>query len=129
MGYRMINGTAYPVGNFQAVQIERQNTKKAVSTEDSFKNILDKAIDDKRGYKLSKHAEERLNSSNFTEKDMQAIGKGFDIAESKNSKNSVMLYKNVALIASIENKTVITAVDKDRAKENIFTNVDSVVIL
>jgi hypothetical protein len=40
-----------------------------------------------------------------------------------------MLYKDVALIASIENKTLITAVEKDRAKDNIFTNVDSVVIL
>ena len=40
-----------------------------------------------------------------------------------------MLYKDVALIASIENKTLITAVEKERSKENIFTNVDSVVLL
>lgn len=40
-----------------------------------------------------------------------------------------MLYKDVALIASVENKTLITAVEKDRAKDNIFTNIDSVVIL
>ena len=40
-----------------------------------------------------------------------------------------MLYKDVALIASVENKTLITAVERDRAKENIFTNIDSVVIL
>ena len=60
---------------------------------------------------------------------MKEIGKGFKIAENKGSKNSVMLYKDVALIASIENKTVITAVDRERTKENIFTNIDSVVIL
>ena len=129
MGYRMINGVAHPVGNFQTVPSERQNIRKVNNESDSFRNILDKAIEDKRGYKLSKHAAERLSTSEFTEMDMQAIGKGFDIAESKNSKNSVMLYKGIALIASIENKTVITAVDKDRAKDNIFTNVDSVVIL
>ena len=40
-----------------------------------------------------------------------------------------MLYKDVALIASIENKTVITAVQKDRAVDNIFTNIDSVILL
>ena len=40
-----------------------------------------------------------------------------------------MIYKDIALIASVENKTLITAVEKERAKENIFTNVDSVVIL
>ena len=51
------------------------------------------------------------------------------IAKEKNSRNAVMLYKDVALIASVENNTLITAVEKERAKENIFTNVDSVVIL
>lgn len=51
------------------------------------------------------------------------------MAEDKNSKNTVMLYKDIALVASVKNKTLITAVDKNRAKDNIFTNVDSVVIL
>lgn len=51
------------------------------------------------------------------------------MAQDKGSKNSVMIYKDVALIASIENKTVITAIEKERAKANVFTNVDSVVIL
>jgi hypothetical protein len=35
----------------------------------------------------------------------------------------------VALITSIKNRTVITAVDKNSAKDNVFTNVDSVVLL
>ena len=60
---------------------------------------------------------------------MKAIGRGFKLAENKGSRNSVMLYKDVALIASIENKILITAVEKERSKENIFTNVDSVVLL
>ena len=60
---------------------------------------------------------------------MEQIEKGFEIAKDKNSKNTVMLYKDVAIIASVENKTLITVVDKERAKDNIFTNVDSVVIL
>ena len=81
------------------------------------------------GFTVSKHAALRLNEINFTEEDMKQIEKGFEIAKDKNSKNTVMLYKDVALIASIENKTLITAVEKDRAKDNIFTNIDSVVIL
>lgn len=59
---------------------------------------------------------------------MKEIERGFKIAEDKNSKNTVMLYKNVALIASVENRTLITAVDKNRTNENIFTNIDSVVL-
>ena len=60
---------------------------------------------------------------------MKLIWKGFDIAEEKGSKNSLMLYKNVALITSVENRTLITAIENDRAKENVYTNIDSVVIL
>ncbi len=60
---------------------------------------------------------------------MKNIEKGFEIAEDKNSKNTVMFYKDVALIASVENRTLITAVDKNRTSENIFTNIDSVVLL
>ena len=60
---------------------------------------------------------------------MKAIEKGFKIAEEKGSKNTVMIYKDVALIASVENKTIITAVEKERSRDNIYTNIDSVVIL
>lgn len=130
MGYRIINGKAHPIGNFQTLPIEQRNQQNTTAQcKESFKSILDKALESNDGYKLSKHAAERLKEINFTDQDMTAIGKGFDIAEGKNSKNSVILYKDVALIASIENKTVITAVERDRAKENIFTNIDSVVIL
>jgi len=34
----------------------------------------------------------------------------------------------VALVVSVRNRTVITAVDKERLKENVFTNIDSAVI-
>lgn len=128
MGYRIINGKAYPVGNIGGFQgITSQSSKSNNST--SFKDTLNKVIDEKRGYTLSKHAADRLQDINFSESDMMKIGEGFQLAENKGSKNSVMVYKDVALVASIENRTVITAVDKNRAESNVFTNVDSVVIL
>ena len=53
----------------------------------------------------------------------------FDLAKEKGAKNSLIVYKDIAFVTSIENRTVITAVEKERAKENVFTNVDSVVFL
>ena len=129
MGFRIVNGRAYPVGNFPSVSTENALENNKLKDNNSFKDILDKTIEKERGYTLSKHAADRLKNINFSAKDMDAIEKGFKIAESKGAKNSVMIYKDVALVASIENKTVITAVEKERAKENIFTNIDSVVIL
>lgn len=131
MSYRIIDGQAYPVGSFG--QIPSTQTKISNTTnpkeKTSFKDILDTVKSKDDGFTVSKHAALRLNEINFTEEDMKQIEKGFEIAKDKNSKNTVMLYKDVALIASVENKTLITAVDKERAKDNIFTNIDSVVIL
>jgi flagellar operon protein len=129
MGYRIINGRAYPIGNFEALPIDKNVSKKVKESQVTFKEVLDEVSAEKYDYTLSKHAAERLSQINFTNDDMKVIGDGFKLAEDKGSKNSVMIYKDVALIASIENKTVITAIEKDRAKENVFTNVDSVVIL
>lgn len=131
MSYRIINGQAYSVGEIgpiSSAQPSIQN-KKAVNNQESFQSILDTAKSKKAGFTVSKHAAKRLDEINFTEEDMKQIEKGFEIAKDRNSKNTVMLYKDVAIIASVENKTLITAVEKDRAKENIFTNIDSVVIL
>ena len=131
MSYRIINGQAYSVGNFGQISASPNSaTNKADNKEKaSFKNVLDSVKNKNQGFIVSKHAALRLNEINFTEEDMKQIEKGFEIAQDKNSKNTVMLYKDVALIASVENKTLITAVEKERAKDNIFTNVDSVVIL
>lgn len=132
MSYRIINGQIYPVRNFgQSENIKNKVDIKNINTQDkkSFKDVLDTVISKDEGFIVSKHAALRLNEINFTEEDMKKIEKGFQIAKDKNSKNTVILYKDVALIASVENKTIITAIEKERAKDNIFTNVDSVVIL
>lgn len=132
MSYRIINGQAYSVGNFGQIDVNRgskTSSTTSIHDETSFKQVLDNVKSKDEGFTVSKHAALRLNEINFTKEDMKEIEKGFEIAKDKNSKNTVMFYKDVALIASIENKTLITAVEKERAKDNIFTNVDSVVIL
>ena len=130
MSYRIINGQAYSVGNFEHISNNQNNLNVKSTKEDkSFRDVLKDVKNQKEGFTVSKHAAQRLNEINFTEDDMNKIEKGFQIAKEKNSKNTVMIYKEIDLIASVENKTLITAVEKERAKDNIFTNVDSVVIL
>jgi flagellar operon protein len=131
MSYRIINGQAYQVG-YLGQNIVAQNKveiKNNTNDKQSFQKVLENVKNKDDGFTVSKHAALRMKEINFTQDDMKQIEKGFDIAKDKNSKNAVMLYKDVALIASIENKTIITAVEKDRAKDNVFTNIDSVVIL
>lgn len=131
MSYRIINGQAYQVG-YLGQNIVAQNkveSKNNTNDKQNFQKVLDDVRNKDDGFTVSKHAALRMKEINFSQDDMKQIEKGFDIAKDKNSKNAVMLYKDVALIASIENKTIITAVEKDRAKDNVFTNIDSVVIL
>ncbi|OOM79936.1 flagellar biosynthesis protein [Clostridium sp. BL-8] len=135
MSYRIINGQAYSFGDFRQVEnasnnvsLNKTNVNKT-NKSNSFQSILDNVANKNEKFTVSKHAASRLNEINFTDEDMKAVEKGFEIAKEKNSKNAVMIYKDTALIASIENKTIITAVNKERAKDNIFTNIDSVVIL
>ena len=81
MGYRIINGRAYPVGNIGGFQNTPQTSRNSNSSND-FKNILDKTIEDKSSFTISKHASERLNEINFSEVDMKNIQKGFKLANS-----------------------------------------------
>lgn len=129
MGYRIINGQAYAVGNFQSINNDSRLINNVRTNTESFKDILNEVKAEDKGFVLSKHAVERLNDISFSTEDMNNIKKGFDLAQEKGSKNSVMIYKDIALIASIENRTLITAVEKERAENNVFTNIDSVVIL
>jgi len=81
--------------------------------------------------KFSIHAQERLKQQNITitPQDMSMISDAAKKAEMKGSKESLILLKDLALVVNISNKTVITAIDKTRQKEKIFTNIDSTVIL
>lgn len=132
MSYRIINGKAYPIGNFP--EYKDSVVKKENISGETFKDVLNRELERKSsnlkdGFNVSKHAAERLDKLNFSKEDYKEIEKGLGKAREKGSKNTLMLYKEVAIIASVQNNTVITAVDKERSKENIFTNIDSVVIL
>lgn len=81
--------------------------------------------------KLSGHAQTRLQSRNI-QLDGAAwkrVLDGVERAAQKGARESLVLIDDVALVVSIKNRTVITAVDRERLKENVFTNIDSAVIV
>jgi flagellar operon protein len=81
--------------------------------------------------KLSGHAQTRLQSRNI-ELDSAAwdrVMQGVEKAAAKGAKESLVMVDDVALVVSIKNKTVITAVDKNSLKDNVFTNIDSAVVV
>lgn len=131
MNYRIINGKACLISDISSINSNKNlNSKKTeIQNGNSFKDILNKEIESVNSYKISKHAAQRLESSNFTNSDYKNLENGLFRAKEKGSRNTVMIYKEMAIVASVENNTIITAVDKTRASENVFTNIDSVVII
>lgn len=131
MSYRIINGQVYSIGNIgeSSSKVNLQKNKTPIKEGYTFKDFLDKEIEGKKECKLSKHAVERLSSVNFNQEDFNNLRDGIKRAREKGSKNTVMVYKDMAILASVENNTIITVVEKERARENVFTNIDSVVII
>jgi flagellar operon protein len=56
------------------------------------------------------------------------LGDGVDRAAGKGARASVVFVDATAFVVSVPNRTVITAVDRDHMKQQVFTNIDSAVI-
>lgn len=82
------------------------------------------------GVRFSAHAATRLKSRNIemTEEIIGKLEKAVSGAADKGARDSLILMKDLAFIVNIPNRTVITAMDGESIKQNIFTNIDSAVI-
>lgn len=127
--YRINNGQLFPVEPIGQNQKSTNVTDKQNAA--TFKDLLEKTIQDKTSVKISYHAQQRLQQRNIVldEKDMNALKNAMEKAEQKGARESLLLYKDMALITSIKNRTIITAVDSKSAGENVFTNIDSAVLV
>jgi flagellar operon protein len=81
--------------------------------------------------KLSGHAQTRLASRDIQlqHEDWDRVLRGVERAAEKGARESLVLLDDVALVVSVKNRTVITALDKQQMRENVFTNIDSAVIV
>lgn len=80
--------------------------------------------------KISAHAQARLKSRgiDLDEARMARLTEAVDRAARKGARESLVLMEDLAVIVSVKNRTVITAVDGASLKESVFTNIDSAVI-
>jgi len=121
-------------GSFNEKINSNLNLPETKSSSLSFKDIFNGKISNDfmlEEIKLSKHAVERMNSRNinFTENEIKDLGNAIKRAEDKGSKESLILLNDIALIVSVRNKTVITAMTRESLKENVVTNIDSTIVI
>lgn len=105
------------------------------NNEKSNKEILGKSfeeiLNDKQNIKFSAHAQKRINlrNININKEELQKIQKGMEKLREKGCKDSVVLADDIAYVVSVKNNTVITVLDNNESKDNVFTNIDSMIIV
>jgi flagellar operon protein len=79
---------------------------------------------------FSKHALQRVERRGIAleGETLQRLQSGVDKAAAKGSRDSVVFLDGTAFVVSVANRTVVTAVDTEHMREQVFTNIDSAVI-
>lgn len=97
----------------------------------SFKDILGDKIKKQAKLSFSKHAKKRINSRaiSLSKAELDKLNSGVEKARDKGARDSLVMVNDVAYIVSVENNTVVTAVDEESMDDNVFTNIDSAVFM
>ncbi|MEC0091402.1 TIGR02530 family flagellar biosynthesis protein [Paenibacillus macquariensis] len=128
MSERMTIGQLYPAKVNPVASSNRSNARKPQIETDkaSFDQLLQKNL-----LKFSNHAAKRLEQRGIEipREQLARISDAVDQAAAKGSKESLILLNDMALIVNIPNRTVVTAMDGGSMKDNVFTKIDSAVII
>lgn len=80
--------------------------------------------------KWSAHAAARLvqRGIQLGESHLARLETAVDKASAKGAREALVMMDGTAMVVSVKNRTVITALGQDQAKNNVFTNIDAAVI-
>lgn len=94
----------------------------------SFASVLEKA---KGELHFSAHARQRLQSRGIelSPGEVDKLKEAVEKAAAKGCRSSLLLYRDMAFVAGIPGRTIITALDGEAMKKHVFTNIDSAVIV
>lgn len=114
-----------------APSIQRTAPQKETTAQGSFDAALKQQLEASRSVAFSKHALARVEergievTPNLISRLNDSVGK----AQEKGATNILALDRSLAFIINVPNNRVITAMNQDEMKENVFTNIDGAVIL
>lgn len=126
-----INNYQRPINLIEIADRNKPTDKLQQTGEKSFKEMFSQELAGDRDISFSKHASQRLYSRGIElgADKLNAIADAVDKASQKGSKETLILSDDTAFVVSVENRTIITAFDKDNLREGIVTSIDSAVII
>ena len=98
----------------------------------TFADALKAKLEKNSAVEFSGHAIRRLDSRgvDIEENDkLERLNEGVGIAAEKGSNEALVLVDNTAFIVNIRNNKVITTMEMEELKGNVFTNIDSTIIM
>jgi flagellar operon protein len=121
-------------GGIESVQKPASPTASTTSRADkasSFQSELENQLDRSGAVSFSAHARSRLisRSIQLSSQQVARLEHGVEQAAKKGSRESVVMLDNLAFVVSVPNRTVVTAVDGAAREGNVFTQIDSAVIV
>ena len=124
---RLLADGALNLRNRPLVNTEQINSKQPME----FNSVIQGQLVKLNDLKFSAHARERIKNRHIrlSSEDMLKLGDAVDRAAEKGANESLMLINDTALVVSVKNRTVITALDRDMMSGNVFTNIDSAVVI
>jgi flagellar operon protein len=120
-----INLPFLPVGGVESLKKTQLPFKEAGKK--SFDEVLNEEI---TRVKFSQHAKSRIESRNLdlSTEDLSKLDEALDKASEKGAKDTMIFLRDMAFIVNVKNRTIVTALDSRQIQENVFTNIDSVLI-
>jgi len=104
---------------------------KYVNRNNSFEQILKQQLQESKALKFSKHAQERAAQRGIevTPSLMDDLQNAVDKAREKGARELAVIGQKEAFIVNVTNSVVVTTMSSLEMKNNIFTNIDSAVII
>ena len=106
-----------------------------------FKGLLDSQVEQQnnpqileqksKGIQLSTHAMRRLQERNISidKEEYTKLQTAMDRLKLKGGQDSLVITGKAAYIVDVPKNTIVTAIDKDSIGENVFTKIDSTILM
>ncbi len=118
-----------PVNLIEIAERNGQQTKQTAGS--SFKQMFSAELAESHGISFSRHAHERMFSRGLemSEENLSKLAGAVDRAQSKGSKETLVMTDDLACVVSVKSRTVITVFDRENLRDGVVTSIDSAVIV
>ncbi|MFA5658059.1 MAG: TIGR02530 family flagellar biosynthesis protein [Oscillospiraceae bacterium] len=113
-------------------QTQTAAQKTTAPQESPFAKQLKEQLQKNEGVEFSKHALERLSERSIdinTDNTLERLNKAVALAQEKGVSETLVLVDQTAFVVNVKSNRVITTMQQQDMTGNIFTNIDSTVII